>query len=127
VDRDAHARAARRRQALDALEFERDRAAMLEEQLEDTAARIDGARIDAGVYARMSSDDVELVRTAFGEDLVDPVDPDADELPAADEPDGGEAASMEELARLGAELASSRRLQAALQRYVDELAAGSSP
>ena len=65
VDRDALVRRARRRQALDALAFERDRAAMLAEQLEETVASVDGAQVDAAVYAQLSPDDLQLVRAAL--------------------------------------------------------------
>ena len=68
VDRDAHVRAARRRQALDALEFERDREEMLAVELEDVLAGVDGKRVDAAVFAQMSSEDVRLVREAIGGD-----------------------------------------------------------
>jgi hypothetical protein len=119
VDRDAHARAARRRQALDVLAFEREREAMLEEQLEDTAAQLDGERLDADAYAQMSPEDVQLVRAAFGEG---PPDGDEEDGSSRVERDGDAAESEEELTRLQDEIASSRRLQAALEHYLDALA-----
>jgi hypothetical protein len=119
VDRDAHARAARRRQALDVLAFEREREAMLEEQLEDTAAQLDGEGLDANAYAQMSPEDVQLVRAAFGEG---PPDGDDEDGSSPVERDGDAAESEEELTRLQDEIASSRRLQAALEHYLDALA-----
>jgi hypothetical protein len=46
VDRESIARAERRRQALEALEFERARAAALRERLESVVAELDGPAID---------------------------------------------------------------------------------
>src|SRR2546423_13254656 len=66
VDRDAHVRAARRRQALDALVFEQEREAMLVEQLEDVLAEAEGARLDVGLFAQMSPDEARLVQAALG-------------------------------------------------------------
>jgi hypothetical protein len=118
VDRDALVRRARRRQALDALAFERDRAAMLTEQLEETVASLDGAQVDAAVYAQLGPDDLELVRAALrdGNDeaaLDDDAEPD----------DGADAAQEdeEEILRLQGELDRSGRLQAALERYLEAL------
>src|SRR2546423_4616188 len=66
VDRDARVRAARRRQALDALVFEQEREAMLIEQLEDVLAEAEGARLDVGLFAQMSPDEARLVQAALG-------------------------------------------------------------
>ena len=138
MDRDAQVRAARRRQALDALAFEQEREAMLVEQLEDVLAEADGARLDAGLFAQMSPDEARLVQAALGEAVnggtwqeagegveldddsglsVDLEDDDAD-LDAAGT-DDVEA----EVVRLREVLESSRLLQAALQRYLALLSA----
>jgi hypothetical protein len=121
VDRDALVRAVRRRQALDALAFERDRAALLSEQLEETVALLDGQRIDADLYERLGSDDVQLVRAALRDGGTDDAGDDSDE---DDENEFDPRAEAEaELARLQGELELSARTQAALERYLDVLAA----
>jgi hypothetical protein len=122
VDREALVRAVRRRQALDALAFERDRAVLLVEQIEETVASIDGSEVDAAIYAHLSSDDVRLVRAALrdvddegatdGESLADSEDVDASREHEEDE---------EEIGRLQGELALSEHVQAALERYLDLL------
>ena len=132
VDRDGLVRNVRRREALDALVFERDREVMLEQQLDDTVAEIESQRVDAGLYAQMSPEDAGLVRAALGQDLdgepgeeADPND-DGFELSLGfdgDEAELGETVDdvEEEIARLQAELESSRRVQAALERYLELL------
>src|SRR5438128_1534649 len=65
VDRDAIAREQRRRQAQEALEFERDRASSLEEQVEAIVAELEGPRIDEETLATMAPEDVEVVRAAL--------------------------------------------------------------
>jgi hypothetical protein len=121
VDRDALVRAVRRRQGLDALAFERDRAALLSEELEETVALLDGQRIDADLYERLGSDDVQLVRAALRDGGTDDAGDDSDE---DDENEFDPRAEAEaELARLQGELELSARTQAALERYLDVLAA----
>jgi hypothetical protein len=138
MDRDAAVRASRRRQALDALAFEREREALLADQVQDVLAERDGPRVDAAVFARMSEDETALVRAALGDDAFpeddeeDPPEDDDDfgfspdfedgdadrgEDDGEDDGDGVE----EEIARLEAEIESSRRIQAALERYVELL------
>jgi hypothetical protein len=125
VDRDAHVRAARRRQALDALAVEQDRETMLVEQLEDIVAEADGARLDADAFAQMSPDDARLARTALGLDG----DADSDAEAEVDGDDFGFSFDLEddeadpedleaEIARLQEVIESSRRVQAALERYL---------
>jgi hypothetical protein len=133
MNREAHVRAARRRQALDALAFEQDRAAMLAEQLEDVLAEVEGTRLDADLFAKMSPDDAGLVRAAFGDDADADADgegePDGDDfvssLDLEDDPaetGGGDPDDVEaEIVRLQAELESSRRAQAALEQYLELL------
>jgi hypothetical protein len=119
VDREAMAREQRRRQVLQALEFERDREGALVEQLYEVAAEADGARVDEAAFARMEPDEVALVR-----DLLDAyAPPDEDEEPAADDEEADETDPLaEELDRLEGELASCRARQAAYARYLDALA-----
>jgi hypothetical protein len=123
VDRDAHVRAARRRQAQDALEFERDREEMLTIELDDAVAGIEGKRVDAAVFAQMSSEDVRLVREAIGDDSIFAASIDRDDIDRSTESDADGFVREQEIARLRDELASSRRLQAALERYLEVLSA----
>jgi hypothetical protein len=134
VDRDAHVRAARRRQALDALAVEQDLEAMLVGQLEDVLAEVEGARLDADLFAQMSPDDVRLVQAALGADLAaepgeepEPADDDFGfSLDLEDDPaQTGEVRADDveaEIARLQEVLEASRRAQAALERYLALLA-----
>ena len=122
VDVEAIARAQRRRLAQEALEFERDREAVLREQLEAVVAEVEGPRIDEEAFARMAPEDAELVRAILASGL-EGEDPDLDpedewyDIPETDEP---EAESFEdEVRRLEEELAESRRLQQALTSYLD--------
>jgi hypothetical protein len=122
MDRDALARAARRRQAREALEFERDRAAMLLSELEDALAEIEGPRLAAELYAQMTPDDTALVRAALGDEP--PVEPEPEPGIEPDpEPEGG-VYTEEEVARLETELDVSRRRQSAIERYLELLADG---
>lgn len=140
MDRDALVRRVRRRQALDALAFERDRAELLTEQLEETVASLEGARVDAAVYAQLGLDDVQLVCAAlrhndhdeavFDDDDDEAVfDEDADAEAAPDDADDTQEEKEEEdtqedeeeILRLQGELDVSGRLQAALERYLDVL------
>ena len=49
-------------QALEALEFERDREAALRGQLEETVTELEGPNIDEETFAGMDPEDVEIVR-----------------------------------------------------------------
>ena len=128
MDRLAIARAERRRQAADELEFERDRTAALQEQLERIVAELEGPALDAEVFARMDAEDVELIRDAiqggseleaeeFGEGLFEDEEGHDAEQWTAEQREEQEA----ELARLQAEIASSERRQQALERYLEAL------
>jgi hypothetical protein len=124
VDRDAHARAALRRQAEEALAFERDREAMLTVELEDLHADAARGEIDGAVFAAMAPEDAVRVRAALGnlesvdwDDVEDEEDEEERDVDA-DDPVG---VDEEEVARLQDELASSRRTQAALERYLELL------
>lgn len=122
MDVEAIARAQRRRLAQEALEFERDREAVLREQLEAVVADVEGPRIDEEAFARMAPEDAELVRAilASGLEGEDPeLDPE-DEWYDMGETDEPEAESFEdEVRRLEEEIAESRRLQQALTSYLD--------
>jgi hypothetical protein len=110
-----------RRQAEDALAFERDREAMLTVALQDVVAEVHGPEIDEEAFAAMTPEDALLVRTALGNaERVDDWDGAADEE-SGEDPEDAEAAGEEEIARLQAEIESSRGSQAALERYLELL------
>jgi hypothetical protein len=125
VDREALARAARRRQALEALEFERARADALHEQLERVAAELDGESVDERAFAALAPDEVEAVRAAlhgvepewFADEPADEAEPE----PAGDGATTARAEHEAELTRLEEELAASSRVQRALERYLAAL------
>jgi hypothetical protein len=130
VDRLAIARAERRRQATDELEFERDRATALQEQIERIVLELEGPALDEDVFAGMDPEDVDLIRGAIQGgsemDLGDDLD---DELLEGDE--GGHdteqwaaeqrEAHEAEIVRLQAEIATSERRQQAFERYLEAL------
>ncbi len=64
MDRRAIWRAQRRRQALEALEFERAREAALREQLEVIVTELDGPRFDEEIFGSLSPEDIAVVRPA---------------------------------------------------------------
>jgi hypothetical protein len=128
VDREAIARAQRRRQASDALEFERERSVLLQEQIDELIAELEGERVDEAAFAQMTPEDAELARS-----LLRPGEPEEAEDSAEDEwliygddpPEAEEtdprAEAEEEIARLQEELEGSRRRQEALERYIAAL------
>ena len=124
MDVEAVARTQRRRQAQEALEFEREREAVLQEQLEAVVGEVEGPRIDEEAFARMPPEDAELARQVLTSGL-DGEDPDLDpedEWYDVGETDEPEAESYEdEFRRLQEEIAECRRLQQALQSYLDAL------
>ena len=61
------ARSQRRRQALEALEYERDREAALRGQLEETATELEGPSVDEETFAGMNPEDVAIVRETLHE------------------------------------------------------------
>lgn len=136
MDRDAIARAQRRRQALEALEFERNRTTGLSEQIEEIVAEAEGPRIDEEAFATMTPEDAAALRTVLqldGEPLSEdePLPEDdwlgpTEESPETD-PDEPEDDAEEEIARLQAEVAESRRLQELLERYIEALGNRSDP
>ncbi len=123
VETDGIVRARRRQQALDALEFERDREAALLAQIDEVLTELDGPRIDAAAFARMEADDVELVRETL----------DPDHVTSEEEPlelEGESAAESARLRReeqeaerlrLGELVAGCRRCQKALESYIQAL------
>jgi hypothetical protein len=120
VDRDAIARAQRRRQAQEALEFERDRATSLKEQVEAIVAELEGPRIDQDAFARMTPEDVEAVRAVLQPD--DAPGPEEEWLGFEGEPpEAGPSETEEEIVRLQQEIAASRQRQEVFERYMDAL------
>jgi hypothetical protein len=120
VDRDAIARGQRRRQVEEVRADEQSRELALAERLEEIVTEREGARVDEEAFARMAPEDVALVR----EVLEAPVFlEDADEIGDGDtelDADVEEEAEAE-IARLQGEIAKSRRLQLAYQRYIEAL------
>jgi hypothetical protein len=128
VDREAIARAQRRQQAGDALEFERERAAGLQEQIDALIVELEGSRVDEEAFAAMSPEDAELARSilAPAEEPADDADDDqwlifGDDAPEAEEEADPRTEAEEEIARLEGEIAESRRRQEALERYIEAL------
>ena len=118
---DEIARAGRRRQALDALEFERERETALREQLELIITELEGGRIDEAAFSKMAPGDVEIVRETL--DPQPAVDPEEENWLDFGDDDG--AATREdgeaEIARLESEIAESRRRQRAFESYIEAL------
>ena len=122
VDREAIARAERRRQALEALEFERARAAALQERLEAIVAELDGPALDAAIFARLAPEDVEIVRPALqGVEETEPAEVLDFDVEAEDSHAEHLAWLEEEIVRLEEEIASSDGRQQAFERYLDAL------
>lgn len=125
MDTDTVVRAHRRRQALEALEFERDREAALRGQLEEVLTELEGTRIDEAAFARMEPADVALVRETLHASQSTP----EEEWPENEGGSAAEAALLqreereEECARLRQVIGRSRRSQAALERYLEALGA----
>jgi len=128
VDRDAIARAQRSRQAREALEFERDRATSLEEQVEAIVGELEGPRIDQEAFARMAPEDVELARAVLQPDDAPGLEEEwlgLEGEPLEDDPsETGNQTAEEveaEIERLQQEIAASRRRQDVLERYIEAL------
>jgi hypothetical protein len=124
MDREAIARAVRRRQVQETLDFEREREQTLIEQVELVIGEAEGSRVDTAAFEKMSPEDVQIVKAeldppAYGagdgtgfferDDLFD-----LDEFEEVDP-------HAEELARLNVELEECRRRQQAFSAYIDAL------
>ena len=122
MDSDAIVCARRHQQALDALEFERGREAALLEQRDEVLTELEGPRIDAAAFARMEAEDVELVREALDPEQGSPEE---EWLELQGEPAAAERLRREEREaerqRLILLIAECRRLQRALERYLEAL------
>jgi hypothetical protein len=121
VDRVAIARAERRRQAMEELEFERERAAALQEEIARLVVELEGPRLDEEVFARLAPADVELVQSSFQSGpAADDVDDEWFEIDA-DDPETLREETEQEIRRLEAEIAASGRRQDAFERYLEAL------
>jgi hypothetical protein len=128
VDREAIARARRAKQAREQLAEEREREALLQEELEERVGEADGPALDEQLFAQMDADDAKLIRGGLaglpedGPPAEETFWDDEDEGPG--EQDGNEL--EEEIARLVRELETCRRRQRAYARYL-ELLGGEGP
>jgi hypothetical protein len=119
MDREQIAREVRRRQAKETLDFEREREKTIQEQIELVIVEIEGPKVDAAAFERMSAEDAAVVREElvvsdddgggfFERDDVIMLDDEVDE-------------QAEELARLNDELDDCRRRQRAFEAYLGAL------
>lgn len=114
VDRDAIARARRRREFEEALDEERGREAALRDQIELVVAEEEGARIDRELLELLEPGEAALLGDLLGASA------DGDE---DDDPDWEDTAEGEdEVARLLEEIERSRERQRALERAADLVA-----
>ena len=121
VDREAIARAERRRRIEETLDEEREREQALTERLAEVVTEAEGGRIDEQAFARMDPEDVALVREALDEPsfFFEEGEENADFLsPEEDEQENGTEVE-DEIARLQGEIAASQRRQLAYQRYLE--------
>lgn len=119
MDRDAIARAGRRREVLEALTFEREREAALLEQIDAVVLEEEGPRIDRAVRAALAPADVLLVEGILGPTEGDEEPEEAFDAGAAfladDEP-SDETPDEDEIGRLRGEVERSQARQGALER-----------
>ncbi len=118
------ARNQRRRVIGEAVEFEHEREAALLVQLEETAAELEGPRVDEEAFARMTPRDVDIVRAVLGRDPGDEItetSPDEDWLTTEPDPEVERQELLAEIARLGEEIACAQRRRDAFARYLDAL------
>jgi hypothetical protein len=122
VDREGLAREGRRRQALEALEFERARGTALQERLETFVTEIDGPAVDEPIFARMGADEAAMVRAELQPFEPEPIELDEGEEEDSREPD--EVLQAAEIERLQREISESRERQRAFERYLELLDGG---
>jgi hypothetical protein len=119
------ARNQRRRVIREAVDFEQEREAALLAQLEETAAELDGSRLDEEVFARMDSGDADIVRAVLQgptpEEEILENDLEGDWLASETDPGPESDLLLAEISRLEEEVARSRRRREAFERYVEEL------
>ena len=123
MERGELVRAGRRRQAQEALDFERARVEALRERLEVVATELDGPALDEKIFKSMGPVDVALVRPHL-----QPPEPEPFELGDEEESEDGEpppsARELQEaeIERLRGELAASTERLRAFERYLELLA-----
>jgi len=114
------------------LEFERDRAGELHEEIKRLALELEGHGIDEDVFAKLPAEDVELIRGALQGVDREVVEEDwldfDDETNEEDRVDGEQleaelrAEQEAEIVRLQEEIVVSERRQRALEAYLEALA-----
>ena len=138
MDRVVIAREERRRQVTEDLEFERDRALELRNEINRLTLELEGPGIDEQVFAKMAPQDVELVRAVVQDGpLVERDDVDQDWIDFGDEETPEDevgqvdneqleaeyrAEQEAEIVRLQEEIVVSERRQRALEAYLEALA-----
>ena len=129
MDRVAIAREERRRQVTEDLEFERDRAGQLREEINRLVLELEGPGIDEEVFAKLPPEDVELVRGPLVDrEVVEDAWLDLDREPEEDQVDDEQLAAElraeqeAEIVRLQEEIVVSERRQQALEAYLEALA-----
>ena len=125
MNREEIARAVRRRQVKETLDFEREREQTLKEQIEVVITEVEGRRVDEAAFAQMSPEDVEIVSMELSPPAAEfEQDPsfffDRDDLFNLDDEPAVDP-HEEELARLNGELEECRRRQRAFDAYLDAL------
>src|SRR5262245_26650427 len=124
MDRQAIVRAQRRRQANEALEFERAREEALQDRIESIVAELDGPAVDEAAFASMAPEQAAVVRTELYGEEPEPLDEEwavtPEEDPVAD-PLLELADQEAEIARLQEEIADSVRRQQAFAAYLEAL------
>jgi hypothetical protein len=123
VDRDAIARSQRHRQIEEARADEERREQALAERLEEVVTEREGARVDGEAFARMTPEDVALVREVLEVPVFSEDEDDTGELVDAegDADAQAEAETEAEIARLQSEIAESQRRQLAYLHYREAL------
>jgi hypothetical protein len=121
VDREAIARGERRRRIEEALDEERGREEALVERLAEVVTEGEGTRLDEQAFARMDPEDVALVREALEEPSAFDVGEEHADFPALERDEDDRTEAEEEIARLQAEIAASRRRRLAYERYLEAL------
>ena len=109
---------------LEALEFERARAAALRSRLEAVVVELDGPAIDAAIFAELSPENVEIVRPELQSEEPEPDESLELDLEGGD-PRAEHAAWLEEeVVRLEQEIVASGRRQQAFESYLEALGLG---
>lgn len=122
MDVDGIVRTRRREQVRDALEFERDREAALDDQLADVLAELEGSRIDDAAFATMTPEDAAIVLDVLDPGHAEPVDEfDYAGQPVTESADEIRREHEDERARLEDVLEESRARQRALEAYLAAL------